>query len=115
MYPELYDVLIDVIETPISPELKKGQVTEDNVGKYEINDFILHRFLYAGDSKETTTWLLEKAFNLDNEAASNYVKNFYFRFFTQQFKRSAMPDGPKVFNVSLSKNGFNIPSDLSRR
>ena len=115
VYQDLYDVLVDVIETPISPELKKGQVTEDNVGKYEINDFILYRFLYAGDFKETTIWLLEKAFNLDNNTAAEYVKNFYFRFFTQQFKRSAMPDGPKVFNVSLSKAGYNIPSDLSRR
>ena len=115
MYQDLYEVLEDVIETPISPELKKGQVTEDNVGKYEINDFILHRFLYAGDSKETTTWLLEKAFNLEESVAAEYIKNFYFRFFTQQFKRSAMPDGPKVFNVSLSKAGYNIPSDLSRR
>ena len=115
LYQDLYDVLVDVIETPISPELKKGQVTEDNVGKYEINDFILYRFLYAGDSKETTTWLLTKAFDMELKVAEEYVKNFYFRFFTQQFKRSAMPDGPKVFNVSLSKNGFNIPSDLSRR
>lgn len=115
MYQDLYDVLVDVIETPISPELKKGQVTEDNVGKYEINDFILHRFLYAGDSKETTIWLLQKAFNLSEDTAAEYVKNFYFRFFTQQFKRSAMPDGPKVFNVSLSKAGYNIPSDLGRR
>ena len=115
MYQDLYDVLEDVIETPISPELKKGQVTEDNVGKYEINDFILYRFLNCGDSKETTIWLLQKAFNLDSSVAEEYVKNFYFRFFTQQFKRSAMPDGPKVFNVSLSKAGYNIPSDISRR
>ena len=115
MYQDLYDVLVDVIETPISPELKKGQVTEENVGKYEINDFILYRFLHAGDSKEVTTWLLQKAFHLEEGVASEYVKNFYFRFFTQQFKRSAMPDGPKIFSVSLSKAGYNIPSDISRR
>ena len=80
-----------------------------------INDFILYRFLHAGDSKEVTTWLLQKAFHLEEGVASEYVKNFYFRFFTQQFKRSAMPDGPKIFSVSLSKAGYNIPSDISRR
>jgi NAD+ synthase (glutamine-hydrolysing) len=114
-YQDIKDILLDVIATPISPELKKDQVTEESVGKYEVNDFILYRHLYCGDSKERSIWLLEKAFNLKTEEATEYVNNFYRRFYTQQFKRSAMPDGPKVFNVSLSTAGYNIPSDLSRR
>lgn len=114
-YQDIKDILLDVIATPISPELKKDQVTEESVGKYEVNDFILYRHLCCGDSKERSIWLLEIAFNLKNEEATEYVNNFYRRFYTQQFKRSAMPDGPKVFNVSLSTAGYNIPSDLSRR
>lgn len=109
-------VLKDIIDTPISPELKPNQKTEESVGKYEINDFILHRLLFCGDGKERTTWLLAKAFEMTNKEASEYVNNFHRRFYTQQFKRQALPEGPMVLSKSLSpRSCFRIPSDLSRR
>ena len=110
------DILEDVIDTPISPELKPNQTTEDSVGKYEINDYILYRTLFCGDQTQRIVWLLQQAFNLNEEKAIEYVNNFNRRFYSQQFKRQALPDGPKVLRMSLSpRGGFKIPSDLSRR
>ena len=110
------DILTDIIDTPISPELKPNQTTEASVGKYEINDFILYRYLFCGDSNERAAWLLSIAFEMDYKEAISYVNNFTRRFYTQQFKRSALPEGPKVLKMSLSpRSGFKIPSDLSRR
>ena len=110
------NVLNDIIDTPISPELKPNQTTEASVGKYEINDFILYRYLFCGDSNERAAWLLSIAFEMDYKEAISYVNNFTRRFYTQQFKRSALPEGPKVLKMSLSpRSGFKIPSDLSRR
>lgn len=108
--------LQDIIDTPISPELLgTDQKTEDSIGKYEINDFILYRYLNAGDSEERIIWLLEETFGLAGDDASKYVKNFFFRFFTQQFKRQALPDGPKILNVSLAPRGdYRMPSDIKR-
>lgn len=113
---EVKDILEDIIDTPISPELKPDQVTEESVGKYEINDFILYRLLFCGDSKEKTIWLLQIAFEMDLNTATLYVNNFHSRFYRQQFKRQALPEGPKVLRMSLSpRSGFKIPSDTSRR
>ena len=110
------DILTDIIDTPISPELKPNQQTEDSVGKYEINDYILYRVLFCGDKTERIIWLVMQAFNLSYEKASEYVNNFNRRFYSQQFKRQTLPDGPKVLSMSLSpRSGFRIPSDLSRR
>ena len=110
------DILEDIIDTPISPELKPNQTTEDSVGKYEINDYILYRTLFCGDQTQRIVWLLQQAFNLNEEKAIEYVNNFNRRFYSQQFKRQALPDGPKVLRMSLSpRGGFKIPSDLSRR
>ena len=110
------DILSDIIDTPISPELKPNQATEDSVGKYEINDYILYRVLFCGDTTDRIIWLLMIAFELSLEQATEYVNNFNRRFYTQQFKRQALPDGPKVLRESLSpRGGFKIPSDLSRR
>ena len=110
------DILDDIIDTPISPELKQGQQTEDSVGKYEINDFILHRSLFCGDSKDRIVWLLTLAFEMTEKEAKDYADNFFKRFYTQQFKRSTLPEGPKVLRMSLSpRTGLKIPSDLSRR
>ena len=114
-FPNIKDTLIDVINTPISPELKKDQKTEDNVGKYEINDFILYRYLSCGDTEERLIYLTKKVFSLDLDEATNYVKNFLFRFFTQQFKRQALPDGPKILAVGLgSRSDYRMPSDIKR-
>lgn len=116
IYQDLNDVLVDIINTPISPELKANQVTEDSVGKYEINDYILYRYLFCGDNKEKTIWLLTVVFAISLNEATNYVNNFYKRFFTQQFKRQTLPDGPKLLAYSLSPRAdLKIPSDLSRR
>ena len=116
VFNNVSDILNDIIDTPISPELKPNQITEESVGKYEINDFILYRLLFCGDSKERTIWLLSKAFEISNKEACEYVNNFHRRFYTQQFKRQSLPEGPKVLRMSLSpRSGFKIPSDLSRR
>ena len=110
------DILTDIIDTPISPELKPNQVTENTVGKYEINDFILHRVLFCGDEKNRIIWLVMLAFDMNLNEATQYVNNFHRRFYTQQFKRQTLPEGPKVLRMSLSpRGGFRIPSDLSRR
>ena len=106
-------VLQDIIDTPISPELKKDQKTEDTVGKYEINDFILYNYLENGYSEAKINYLLGKAFDIDG---TSYVKNFFNRFYTQQFKRQASPDGIRVFDMALDpRSGFVMPSDVSRR
>lgn len=114
-YQELKDTLFDIIDTPISPELTKNQVTEDSVGKYEINDFILYRYLTCGDDEERLFLLLKYVFNLDNTESRAYVENFFKRFFTQQFKRQALPDGPKILDVGLgSRSDYRMPSDIKR-
>ena len=116
-YPLLKEVLFDIIDTPISPELSdKDQKTEDSIGKYEVNDFILNRYLACGDSKERIEFLLTKAFNFNNLESKTYVDNFFKRFFSQQFKRQAMPDGPKVLDISLNpRSDYRMPSDISRK
>lgn len=107
------NTLYDIIDTPISPELKKDQKTEDTVGKYEINDFILYNYLENGYTVDKITYLLEKAFDVDG---ASYVKNFFNRFFTQQFKREASPDGVRVFDNALDpRSGFVMASDVLRR
>lgn len=116
-YNDIKDTLYDIIDTPISPELSdKGQSTEDAVGKYEVNDYILNRYLSCGDNKERIEFLLMKAFGMNKLEASNYVNNFFKRFFTQQFKRQALPDGPKVLEISLNpRSDYRMPSDISRK
>ena len=116
-YKNVSDILLDIVNTPISPELSdKGQKTEDSIGKYEINDFILNRFLSCGDEKKRISFLLVKTFNITYLDANKAVDNFFARFFTQQFKRQALPDGPKVLDISLSpRSDFRMPSDISRK
>ena len=114
-YENIAETLIDICETPISPELVQGQKTEDNVGKYEINDFILYRFGVCGDGEEKIFYLLKRVFGLSEEEATKYVSNFFRRFYAQQYKRQALPDGPKVVDIALSANGdFRMPCDVKR-
>ena len=69
-----------------------------------------------GDSEDRIEWLLKKTFELNNEACKVYVRNFFNRFYAQQFKRQASPDSPKILDVSLSPRGdLRMPSDVSRR
>ncbi len=115
-FSTIKETLYDIIDTPISPELSgSDQKTEDAIGKYEINDFIMYRFLVCGDCEERIAYLLKKAFNINEIEANEFVKKFFFRFFTQQFKRQALPDGPKILEVALSsRTDFRMPSDVKR-
>ncbi len=109
------NVIHDVLDTPISPELVLNQITEEVIGKYEVNDFILHRFLRFGDTEKRIAWLLCKTFDLSEDECNNYVKNFFKRFYSQQFKRQATPDAPKILDVSLSPRGdLRMPSDVNK-
>lgn len=115
-FEDIKDILLDIVDTPISPELTdESQKTEDNVGKYEINDYILYRYLSCGDSEERIVYLVNKTFNLSYIDSRSYVNNFFRRFFTQQFKRQALPDGPKILDVSLNpRSDYRMPSDIKR-
>ena len=115
--------LLDVVNTPVSPELLptdiKGEIaqkTEDNVGPYELHDFFIFYMLRYGFSPSKIMFLASNAFNEQYDKATilKWLKVFYRRFFTQQFKRSCMPDGPKVGSISLSPRGdWRMPSDAS--
>ncbi len=115
------DILLDIVDTPISPELLPAsesgeiqQVTEDLVGPYELHDFFIYNFLRYGYSPEKILFLAGKAFAEKYEEATieKWLKTFLRRFFSQQFKRSCSPDGPAVGTVSLSpRGGLCFPSD----
>ncbi len=114
-------VLRDILDTPVSPELlppedgKISQKTEDLVGPYELHDFYLYYLLRFGFSAEKIAFLAEKSelgTKYDAETRKKWLEKFYKRFFTQQFKRSCMPDGSKVGTVNLSPRGdWRMPSD----
>ena len=120
---EVKETLLDILDTPVSPELlpkgKDGDIvqkTEDIVGPYELHDFFLYHFIKHGSSKERIQFLAEVAFKDDYspEEIAKWLDKFIYRFFTQQFKRSALPDGPKVGSISLSPRGdWRMPSDAS--
>ncbi|PHV70739.1 NAD(+) synthase [Sporanaerobium hydrogeniformans] len=122
---EVKDILLDILATPVSPELlppdEKGeiaQITEDIVGPYEIHDFYLYYVLRCGYSPSKNYYLAKQAFKgiYDDATLLKWLKTFYRRFFTQQFKRSCLPDGPKVGSVCLSPRGdWRMPSDASSR
>lgn len=116
LLPEIKDVLDSILETPISPELtNNNQQTENIIGKYEINDFILYRFLACGDSEDRIAYLLEKFMNLSTAEALKYVNNFFNRFLKQQFKRLTMPESVKIFGVGLSpRTEFKINGDIHK-
>ncbi len=121
--PELREVLRSIVETPISPELKPvdasgaiQQKTEDVVGPYELHDFFLYNFLGFGYEPSKIYYLACLAFKdkYDEESIYRWLRTFYYRFFTQQYKRTCMPDGPKVSRVSLSPRGdWRVPSDVA--
>lgn len=114
-------ILQDVLDTPVSPELlpanDKGeitQITEDLVGPYELHDFFLYYFVRFGFSPARIYFLAKNAFGADyeDEVIRKWLKVFVRRFFNQQFKRSCLPDGPKVGSINLSPRGdWRMPSD----
>lgn len=117
--------LLDVVDTPVSPELlpadEQGNIaqkTEDLVGPYELHDFFLYNFVRNSFAPTKIAHMAIHAFEgiYDRETIIKWLKVFIRRFFNQQFKRSAMPDGPKVGSVSLSPRGdWRMPSDATSR
>ena len=122
------DTLLDIIDTPISPELTPAdaggnikQKTEQLVGPYELHDFFMYYMLRYGFTPEKILLLALNAFKTgtdnekyDEETIKHWLDVFTRRFFSQQFKRSCLPDGPKVGSVSLSPRGdWRMPSDAS--
>lgn len=113
LYPDLYEVLVDILNTPISPELKDNQETEEIVGSYLINDFLIYRYLASGDSKEKLVFLLKEVFSFDQDKASQYVSNFIKRFHSASFKRQVIPEGPRVSEISLNpRNHYKVSGDI---
>ncbi len=119
---ELREVLLDVLDTPVSPELlppvegEIAQKTEDLVGPYELHDFFLYYMLRCGYSPAKIYRIAKLAFAglYDNATILKWMKTFYRRFFQQQFKRSCLPDGPKIGSVAVSPRGdLRMPSDAS--
>ena len=116
--------LLDIVDTPISPELipadENGEIkqkTEDLVGPYELHDFFLYYFLRFGFRPSKIYFLAQTAFSgvYDDETIKKWLQTFFRRFFNQQFKRSCLPDGPKVGSVAVSPRGdLRKPSDASR-
>ena len=115
--------LLDIVDTPISPELipadENGnirQITEDLVGPYELHDFFLYYFLRCGFRPSKIFFLAARTFKdvYDEETIKKWLQTFCRRFFNQQFKRSCLPDGPKVGSISISPRGdWRMPSDAS--
>jgi len=121
---ELKDVLFDILDTPVSPELlppkdgKIAQKTEDIVGPYELHDFFLYYIMRFGYEPKKVYRLAKHAFanQYDDATIAKWLCTFYRRFFSQQFKRSCLPDGPKVGSVALSPRGdLRMPSDASAK
>ena len=121
----LKTVLVDILDTPVSPELLPAkengdiaQKTEDLVGPYELHDFYLYHVLRFGFGPEKIFRLAKAAFagraEYPDSVLYKWLRNFYWRFFAQQFKRSCLPDGPKVGSVTLSPRGdWRMPSDAA--
>jgi len=120
---EAADILTDIVDTPISPELIPAdedgniqQKTEDLVGPYELHDFFLYYTMRFGFRPAKIFYLAEIAFNgrYDKVIIKKWLYTFFRRFFNQQFKRSCLPDGPKVGSISISPRGdWRMPSDAS--
>ena len=115
--------LLDIVDTPISPELIPAaadgtisQITEDLVGPYELHDFFLYHFLRCGFRPSKIEYLAQRTFAgvYDATTIRKWLSTFFRRFFNQQFKRSCLPDGPKVGSISISPRGdWRMPSDAS--
>ena len=120
---EITSILTDIIQSPISPELlptdENGEIaqrTEDKVGPYELHDFFMYHFLRYGFTAEKVAYMASLAFEdtYSDEEIRHWIEVFRHRFYTQQFKRSCQPDGPKVIGISLSPRGdWRMPSDVN--
>ena len=118
---ELRETLLSICDTPITPELTPSadgafaQKTEEKIGKYDLNDFFLYYTLrYGFEPARSVAYALCAYPELTEEEVKTAARNFFRRFFSQQFKRSCMPDGPKVGSASLSPRGdWRMPSDAA--
>ena len=119
-YPQISEILADILATPVSPELlppSEGEIsqkTEDLLGPYELHDFFLYHMVKSGASARKILFLAQSAFGSEytKEEIEKYLKLFLRRFFSQQYKRSCMPDGPKIGTIALSPRGdWRMPSD----
>ena len=120
---ELKNVLLDILDTPVSPELlpaKDGEIaqkTEDLVGPYELHDFYLYYVLRFGFGPAKIFRLAKAAFagraEYPDEVLYKWLRNFYWRFFAQQFKRSCLPDGPRWQRHPLARGDWRMPSDAA--
>ncbi|WP_300367414.1 NAD(+) synthase [Hydrogenimonas sp.] len=120
VYPDISEVLYDILATPVSPELlppkdeEISQKTEEVVGPYELHDFFLYHMIKSGARPKKILFMAHTAFKgkYDEETIKGWLKLFLRRFFSQQFKRSCLPDGPKVGTIALSPRGdWRMPSD----
>ncbi len=120
----LKDILRDILDTPISPELlpnkddKISQLTEDIIGPYELHDFFLYHFVKEGFTPKKILYIAKLAFDnkYDLDTIKKWLKVFVKRFFTQQFKRDTMPNGAMVGTISLSpRANWRMPSDSDFR
>ena len=120
----IYEILKDILDTPVSPELtgtgadgSGAQVTEDKIGPYELHDFFLYYMLRYGFSPNKLLYIAKRSElgdKYDMNTVKKWLKVFIKRFFSQQFKRSCLPDGPKIGSISLSPRGdWRMPSDAS--
>jgi NAD+ synthase (glutamine-hydrolysing) len=115
-YQHVADVLNHILKAPITPELLENQDTEATIGRYDVNDFILYHHLEQGADEEKIEWLIQYAFGMNEHEAKVYVKRFFGRFYSQQFKRQTLPEGPKILGISLSPRGqYRMPSDVKRK
>jgi NAD+ synthase (glutamine-hydrolysing) len=116
IYPIVADILDSVIETPISPELSDStQSTEDIIGRYDINDFILYHFLENGDDTNRIAYLLFKAMDIPLKEAKDLVIKFNNRFYSQQYKRLTSPEAVKIMGFSLSpRTEIRLNGDIYR-
>ena len=115
-YTHLAKTHQDILDTPISPELKENQETEEAIGRYDINDFILYHHIVQGADETKVSWLLKHAFDINENEINKYVNRFFKRFYTQQYKRTTLPEGPKILSISLSPRGeYRMPSDVQRK
>ena len=115
-YKALKPILKKILESPITPELLENQDTEKSIGRYDVNDFILFHHLEHGSDDDKLIFLIREAFKMSEEEAKTYVSRFMKRFYTQQFKRQTLPEGPKILGISLSPRGqYRMPSDVKRK
>jgi NAD+ synthase (glutamine-hydrolysing) len=115
-YKDLKKVLQKILDAPITPELLENQDTEKSIGRYDVNDFILYYHLEQGADEKKIIWLVRHAFEMSQDEAKHYVNRFFKRFYSQQFKRQTLPEGPKILGISMSPRGqYRMPSDVKRK